>query len=214
MRVSKKAVFYISFFTLLSVSFLAYAGYAIYQTYGTIKHVERLPILGPGHTVQGFSFTNQDGRTITNDDVKGKTYVAEYFFTTCKGICPKMNANLEKVYARYKNTPNFLILSHTVDPDNDSVPVMKAYALKHGADSKNWWFLTGNKKQLYKLARESYLVDDGTDTGADDFVHTQWVALVDKEARIRGLYEATKMSDIDKLNADIERLMAESEHKL
>ncbi|PUZ26816.1 protein SCO1/2 [Chitinophaga costaii] len=209
MRVSKKAIFYIAFFALLSIAFLTYAGYAIYQANGTIKHVEHLPILGPGHTVQGFSFVNQEGRTITNNDVKGKTYVAEYFFTTCKGICPKMNANLEKVYARYRNTPNFLILSHTVDPETDSVPVLKAYALKHGADSKNWWFLTGNKRQLYKLARESYLVDDGTDTGPDDFVHTQWFALVDKEARIRGLYEGTKMSDIDKLNTDIGLLMAE-----
>ncbi|PUZ28744.1 SCO family protein [Chitinophaga parva] len=209
MRVSKKAFFYISFFALLSVAFLAYAGFAIYQTNGTIKNVEHLPILGPGHTVESFSFINQDGRTITNADVKGKTYVVEYFFTTCKGICPKMNANMEKVYAKYKDNPDFLILSHTEDPDNDSVPALKAYAEKHGADSRNWWFLTGNKRQLYKLARESYMVDDGTDAGPDDFVHTQWFALVDKDARIRGLYEGTKSSDIDKLNTDIARLMAE-----
>ncbi|QJB42754.1 SCO family protein [Chitinophaga oryzae] len=177
---------------------------------GTFLGKEKLPILGaPGHTVQGFSFTDQEGHTRTKDDVKGKIYVAEYFFTTCTGICPKMNANMEKVYAKYKDKPDFLILSHTVDPEHDSVPVLKAYAEKHGADAKNWWFLTGTKKELYALARQGYLVDDGTYTGEEDFVHTQWFALVDKTGQIRGLYEGTKKQDVDKLIDDIDRLMEE-----
>jgi protein SCO1/2 len=120
-----------------------------------------------------------------------------------------MNKNMEKVYATYKDKPDFRILSHTVDPDHDSVPVLKAYAAKHGADARNWWFLTGAKKDLYKLARQGYMVDDGTYTGEEDFVHTQWFALVDGEGRVRGLYEGTKVSDVDKLINDIDRLMKE-----
>lgn len=207
---SKKAILYIVFFTVLSLGFLGYAGYVIKGERGTFLGKEKLPVLGaPGHTVQGFSFTDQEGHTRTKEDVNGKIYVAEYFFTTCTGICPKMNANMEKVYAKYKDNPDFLILSHTVDPEHDSVPVLKAYAQKHGADAKNWWFLTGTKKELYALARQGYLVDDGTYTGEEDFVHTQWFALVDKAGQIRGLYEGTKKQDVDKLIDDIDRLMEE-----
>ncbi|WP_295126981.1 SCO family protein [uncultured Chitinophaga sp.] len=207
---SKRTIFITVFFVLLSAVFLGYASMVIKGETGTYFGRERLPVLGtPGHKIKAFSFTNQDGRTITQDDVMGKFYVAEYFFTTCTGICPKMNANLEKVYKKYKTNPNFLILSHTVDPEIDSIAVLKQYAAKHGANSKNWWFLTGTKRELYKMARESYLVDDGTYTGPEDFVHTQWFALVDKEGRIRGLYEGTKAKDIEKLNTDIDRLIHE-----
>jgi len=207
---SKKAIFYATFFVLLTIGFLGYAGFVIMDETGSFFGKEKLPVLGsPGHTVGGFSFTNQEGKTITDDDVKGKIYVTEYFFTTCTGICPKMNKNMEKVYAAYKDKPEFRNLSHTLDPDHDSVPVLKAYAAKHGADARNWWFLTGTKKQLYKLARQGYMVDDGTYTGEEDFVHTQWFALVDGEGRVRGLYEGTKQSDVDKLIGDIGRLMEE-----
>ncbi|NIG52620.1 SCO family protein [Chitinophaga sp. Cy-1792] len=207
---SSKAKGLLIFFAVLSVAFLGYAGYVIKGERGTFLGVEKLPVLGaPGHTVPGFSFTDQEGKTRSSEDVKGKIYVAEYFFTTCTGICPKMNANMEKIYDAYKSNPNFLILSHTVDPEHDSIPVLKAYATKHGADSKNWWFLTGNKVDLYRLARQGYLVDDGTPSGDDDFVHTQWFALVDKTGQIRGLYEGTKDRDVYKLIADIDRLMKE-----
>lgn len=162
-----------------------------------------------GHTIPGFSFTDQDGQTKAKADVEGKIYVAEFFFTTCTGICPKMNANMDKVYAKYKDKPDFLILSHTVDPEHDSVPVLKAYAAKHHADSKNWWFVTGDKKQLYRMARQGYLVDDGVYTGEEDFVHTQWFALVDKTGHVRGLYEGTKQQDVSRLIEDIDRLMEE-----
>lgn len=207
---SKKNVFYIIFFALLAIAFLGYSGYVLKDEKGSFFGEEKLPVLGTnGHIVGGFSFTNQEGKTITRKDVEGKIYVAEYFFTTCTGICPKMNANMTKVYATYKDEPRFRILSHTVDPETDSVPVLKQYAEEHGADPKNWWFLTGTKKELYKLARAGYLVDDGTYTGDEDFVHTQWFALVDGEGRVRGLYEGTKKPDVDKLIGDISRLLKE-----
>lgn len=207
---SKKAIILITFFVVLSAGFLAYSAYVIKDQTGSFIGKEKLPILGaPGHTVPGFSFIDQNGNTKAKADVAGKIYVAEFFFTTCTGICPKMNANMEKVYAKYKDKPDFLILSHTVDPDHDSVPVLKAYADKHGADAKNWWFLTGDKKQIYRMARQAYLVDDGVYTGEEDFVHTQWFALVDKTGQIRGLYEGTKQQDVDKLITDIDRLMEE-----
>lgn len=207
---SKKAIILISFFVVLSAGFLGYAGYVIKGETGTFFGKDKLPHLGaPGHTIPGFAFTDQDGQTKAKADVEGKIYVAEFFFTTCTGICPKMNANMDKVYAKYKDKPDFLILSHTVDPEHDSVPVLKAYATKHNADAKNWWFLTGDKKQLYRMARQGYLVDDGVYTGEEDFVHTQWFALVDKAGQIRGLYEGTKQPDVDRLIVDIDRLMEE-----
>ena len=207
---SKKAIFYIIFFVLLSAAFMGYSGLMIKEGTGEFFGKEKLPLLGtPGHKVQGFSFVDQNGDTITQDNVRGKIYVAEYFFTTCTNICPVMNKNMEKVYAAYKSNPNFMILSHTSDPDYDSIPVLKAYAEKHSADAKNWHFLTGDKRLLYKLARESYLVDDGQYTGPDDFIHTQWFALVDGEGQIRGLYEGTKDKDVEKLISDIDRLVHE-----
>lgn len=207
---SKKNVFYIIFFSLLAIAFLGYSGYVIKGEKGSFFGEEKLPVLGTnGHMIGGFSFTNQEGKTITNKDVEGKVYVAEYFFTTCTGICPKMNANMVKVYAAYKHEPRFRILSHTVDPETDSVPVLKKYAEEHGSDPANWWFVTGSKKELYKLARAGYMVDDGTNAGDEDFVHTQWFSLVDGEGRVRGLYEGTKPNDVQKLITDIGRLLRE-----
>ncbi|UYQ92583.1 SCO family protein [Chitinophaga horti] len=207
---SKKTIFITVFFVALSAVFLGYASMVIKNETGTYFGKEKLPVLGtPGHKIKSFSFTNQDGQTVTRENVEGRFYVAEFFFTTCTGICPKMNTNLEKVYKTYKSNPNFLILSHTVDPEVDTLPALRAYAQKHHADPKNWWFLTGSKRDLYKMARESYMLDDGTYTGPDDFVHTQWFALVDTQGRVRGFYEGTKTKDIDKLISDIDRLIHE-----
>ncbi|MGX5817928.1 SCO family protein [Chitinophaga lutea] len=207
---SKKSIFYTLFFILLSIGFMGYAGLLIKDGTGNFFGKEKLPVLGPaGHTIHSFNLIDQEGKPFTQNDVKGKIFVSEYFFTTCTNICPVMNKNMEKVYAQYRNTPDFMILSHTSDPDYDSIPVLKAYAEKHGAQPANWRFLTGDKRQLYRLARESYLVDDGHYTGEDDFVHTQWFALVDREGRIRGLYEGTKEKDIEKLIKDIDRLIHE-----
>lgn len=113
---------------------------------------------GYGHKIGDFSFTNQDGKTITQQEVENKVYVAEYFFTTCQSICPIMNKEMERVYKAYKSEDDFRILSFTVDPDVDTVEQMKRYAIKHGAVGDHWQFLTGEKEDLYSLARKSFFV--------------------------------------------------------
>ncbi|PUZ20953.1 protein SCO1/2 [Chitinophaga costaii] len=170
----------------------------------------QLPVLGnPGHLTGKFSFTDQRGNTITEQTVAGKVRVVEYFFTTCKGICPKMNANMRYVYDAYLHDPKVVILSHTVDPETDSVATMAAYAKKFNADPAHWMFLTGSKKALYAVAREQYLLsaDEATpkDT-AGDFIHTQYFALVDGENRIRGFYDGTNRGEVNQLISDIKTL--------
>jgi protein SCO1 len=147
---------------------------------------------------------------VTEKDMAGKVSVVEYFFTTCKGICPKMNANMQQVYKEFRNEPDFRILSHTVDPETDSVPRMKRYADSLGANANAWWFLTGSKDSLYAAARNSYLLDDPkNNTGAIDeqFIHTQFFALVDREGKIRKIYDGLKKEDVDQLKADITILL-------
>ncbi len=168
---SKKTIFYLVFFSALVIIF-----YVVMVNMTSIAE-EKLP---PLNTVRPFSFVRQDGKAITEKDVIGKTYIAEYFFTTCKGICPKMNKNMQKVYEQLKNEKDFMILSHTVDPETDSVPTLKRYADSIGASINNWWFLTGTKENLYKTARESYLLDDPQNSSkniSEQFIHTQFFAL-------------------------------------
>jgi protein SCO1 len=192
--------------------------------------------------VQDFSFTNQDNQPFTQKDIEGKVYVAEYFFTTCAGICPKMNANMRRVYDAFKTEKNFLILSHTCMPETDSIPLLKAYEhkmlngkLAKNADgslriddqeagtiatdttASNWFFVTGDKKALYKMARESYIIDNNQrDTAqkiTDQFLHTQFFALVDKQRRVRGIYDGLKAAEVDKLIGDIPGLLKEKTPK-
>ena len=168
----------------------------------------KLPVLS---YVKPFSFTNQDGQTVTQRDVAGKVYVAEYFFTTCKGICPKMNTNMKMVYQRFKNQRDFYILSHTVDPETDSVGRMRIYADSIGA-GPNWMFLTGSKASLYKAARVSYLLDDpknNTEKIEDQFIHTQFFALVDRNGQVRKIYDGLKKEELDEMLKDIEGLLNE-----
>lgn len=166
------------------------------------------------HTIPPFSFTSQFNETVTRENTIGKIYVAEYFFTTCGSICPIMNKNLERVYHEFKNDPDFLILSHTVDPETDSVPVLMEYAKKHGINDRKWLFLTGVKSILYQTARQGYLLnaEDGNG-GADDFIHTQNFALVDKEHHIRGFYDGTDSMEINRLIQEIRLLIKEYEYK-
>lgn len=190
--------------------------------------------------VEDFSFINQDGKKITERDVDGKVYVAEYFFTTCKGICPIMNANMRRVYDAFKDEPNFMILSHTCMPETDSVPLLKAYEAKmingkleknvdgsykieYDTASKllnskplnlNWNFVTGDKATLYKMARQDYGIDNGkpdtTQLMQDQFIHTQFFALVDKQRRVRGMvYDGLSNDEVDKLIKDIKGLLKE-----
>lgn len=166
------------------------------------------------HSIPDFEFTDQNGQKVNKQTVKGKIYVTEYFFTTCQSICPIMNTNLVNIYKEFKNNPDFLILSHTVDPETDSIKVLKAYADAHGVNDNRWIFVTGSKKDLYGLARKGYLLDNGNGNGDDDdFVHTQNFALVDKESHIRGFYDGTDTAEIVRLSQEIKLLLKEYEYK-
>ncbi|HYM95601.1 MAG TPA: SCO family protein [Chitinophagaceae bacterium] len=174
-----------------------------------------IPGFGKVHTsplgyVSSFSFINQDGKKITDKDVAGKVFVAEFFFTTCKGICPKMNNNMKRVYERFKNENNFLILSHTCNPETDSASQLKHYSDSLGVNTSRWIFLTGRKDSLYNMARLSYQIDDPKNNLRnidDDFLHTQFWALVNKQGEVVRVYDSLKDSEIDKLIADIAKLL-------
>lgn len=167
------------------------------------------------HTIADFAFVNQLGDTITKTDVTGKIYVTDYFFTTCGGICPKMTKQLQRVQAEFLSDPNFLILSHTVNPKIDTVEVMYKYAERFDANHAKWWFLTGSKERLYTMARKSYLVvpdqaDPNYNHGDEsDFIHTENFVLIDPEGRIRGMYDGTNEGEVSELIRDIYDLKRE-----
>lgn len=196
---SKKGIFYIGFFVVLTTGF-----------YLSVKKWLR-----PNDTisvVQPFAFVNQDGKTVTDKDVEGKVYVAEYFFTTCPGICPKMNKNMRVVYDKFKNEKDFLILSHTSDPERDSVSVMKKYADSMNVDTKKWIFLTGRKDSLYAMARNSYTIDDpanNVNAITDQFLHTQFWALVNKRGEVKKVYDGLKQSEIEAMMKKIKKMLKE-----
>ncbi len=161
-------------------------------------------------TIPDFKFVNQYGDTITQKNLKGDIYVADFFFTTCPSICPIMHRNMLKVYNEFKSVPDFKIISHTIDPKHDSVAVMKKYADKLGISGSSWWLLQGNKEKTYELGQKNYLVavkqDDGTPGG---YVHQGWFVLVDKQKRIRGYYDGTEEKQVAKMIEDIKILRAE-----
>ncbi|RZJ68461.1 MAG: SCO family protein [Flavobacterium sp.] len=164
----------------------------------TVQHV------GKYHTIADFSFTNQNGKTITQKDYEGKIYVADFFFTTCKSICPIMTSNMVDVQKAILDNPKVMILSHTVMPDVDSVPVLKKYALEKGVVDSKWNLVTGDKKDIYEMARKSYLaVKLGKPSELYDMVHTENFVLVDAKRRVRGFYDGTNPEDVKKLIADI-----------
>ena len=164
------------------------------------------------HTISDFSFTNQNGKTITQKDYEGKIYVADFFFTTCGSICPKMTANLEEVQKAIAQNPKVMLLSHTVTPEIDSVPVLKAYAIKHHVDDAKWNLVTGDKKDIYTMARQSYLaVKLGKPDEMYDMVHTENFVLVDTKRRVRGFYDGTNPEEIKRLIADINWLSTQED---
>ncbi|MDQ3046337.1 MAG: SCO family protein [Bacteroidota bacterium] len=166
------------------------------------------------HTIPDFSFINQDGKSISQKDFQGSIYVTDFFFTTCKSICPVMSNNMEQVYEKFKGNPAVKFLSHTVDPEVDTVEQLKRYAIQHHADASQWMFVTGDKKELYAIARNGYLLNaEQGDGGPDDFIHTQNFALIDKDKRIRGFYDGTDSSNTYQLIKDIELLLAEYRYK-
>jgi protein SCO1/2 len=206
----KTVIILVTFFILLSAVFMGY----FYKE--TRQKTKPLPVYGnPGHKVGDFRFTDQDSNFITKEDVKGKIYVVEYFFTTCKGICPKMNENMTRVYQAFRGNNDVMILSHTVDPKKDTVQAMKAYSLRFEADPKQWKFLTGDKKELYDMARYGYLVTASDDTAAvdiqSDFIHTDRFVLVDRDGRIRGQYEGTNSGSVGQMINDMNALLKEEE---
>ncbi|SOC79529.1 protein SCO1/2 [Salinimicrobium sediminis] len=162
------------------------------------------------HTIKDFKLYNQNGDTITQDFYKDKIYVADFFFTTCQTICPIMTDHMLQIQEKLKNDEDILLLSHTVIPNADSVPQLKKYALEKGVIDSKWNLVTGNKKDIYDLARKSYLASksDG-DGGPFDLIHTENFVLVDKERRIRGFYDGTDPKAIEELLTDIEILKNE-----
>jgi len=200
----RKWILYTAFFLFLAIGFYVVMTKVI-PGYGDVK----LPVLS---YVQPFSFTNQDGKKVTEKDLDGKVYVAEYFFTTCVGICPKLNTNMRKVYEQYKETDGFLIVSHTCNPETDSATRLWYYADSMKVDTKRWWFLTGTKDSLYTSARVSYLLDDPKNNLQkieDQFMHTQFFALVDKAGQVRKIYDGLKEKEITELRKDIAVLLKE-----
>ena len=163
------------------------------------------------HTIPSFSFVNQNGDIITDKNYDNKIYVADYFFTTCKSICPKMATELLRVQEKFAYTNGEVqLLSHTVNPENDSVPILKAYSEMVHANTKMWNFVTGNKKELYDIARNGYLLNalEG-EGGPDDFIHSELFVLIDKEKHIRGIYDGTNIKEVNNLLDDIKVLIAE-----
>ena len=194
---SRKGFFYTLFFVGLVGIF-----YFIVQRW--IKVKDTISVVKP------FAFINQDGKTVTKKDVDGKVYVVEYFYTTCEGVCPVMNNNMKRVYEAYKNNNDFLILSHTVQPHIDSVPVLKKYADSLGVDTKRWIFLTGRKDSLYRMARVSYSIDDPANNMEDinsDFLHTQFWALVNREGKVKKVYDGLKESEVNAMIKEIKRML-------
>ncbi|MBI1288538.1 MAG: SCO family protein [Flavobacteriales bacterium] len=164
------------------------------------------------HRIGEFKLIDQTGDTVTNADFDGHIYVADFFFTTCPSICPKMTANLTELAEFYKNDTDIMFLSHSVTPQIDSVPVLAAYGEEHGADPAKWKLTTGLKKHIYELARRSYFaVTTEGDGGEDDFIHTENFILVDKERKIRGFYDGTSKDDMERLKKDVEILRYEYE---
>lgn len=163
------------------------------------------------HTIPKFSFTNQDGNTITQDNVNGKIYVANFFFSRCRGICPKMATNMQLLQESYKNDPDIILLSHSVTPEADSIIVLKKYALDNNVDAKKWNLLTGDKSEIYSLAKREYFAGDsiGYYQTGNEFLHTENFILVDKHRRIRGVYNGTLALEIERIRTDINTLKLE-----
>ena len=166
------------------------------------------------HKIADFRLTNQNGEEVTQEDYKNKIYVADFFFTTCQTICPIMTDHMKEIQERLKQDSEVLLLSHSVTPGIDSVSRLKKYAIDKGVDDRKWNLVTGDKKQIYDLARKSYLAakSDG-DGGPYDMVHTENFVLVDKKKRIRGFYDGTNPEDIDRLLDDIKILKKENKKK-
>jgi len=195
--------------------------------YALVFEAENLPVYNPtdfnpelvdasmqgiidDHTVAAFELVNQNGKTITQKDYENKIYVTDFFFTRCLTVCPIMSNNMEKLQEKFLKYNDVMFLSLSVTPKLDSVPILKEYAHKHGVIDSKWNITTGDKKHIYNLARKSYFatVDQG-DGGLQDFIHTPNFILIDKEKRIRGVYDGTKEEEVERIVEDIRLLQKE-----
>ena len=168
----------------------------------SIQHVKRF------HKIKSFEFLNQNGEIISEKDYDGFVYVADFFFTTCPSICPIMTNNMVNIQNYIKDKNKVKLLSFSVTPEIDSVPVLKEYSIKKGVDDKYWNLLTGDKSKIYSLARKSFLVvKENGDSNSHDMIHTENFVLVDREKRIRGFYDGTDDKDMQILKKDIEILL-------
>lgn len=200
----KKYKVLIGFFIIFSII-------TISLFYSVLKPSKSLPIYNPSdvnpelvdstvqyiannHRISDFKFTNQNGKIITQKDYEGKIYVADFFFTTCPTICPKMTDNMVWLQNQIKNNPKVMLLSHSVTPDIDSVPILKKYSVEKGVLDAKWNLVTGDKKDIYYIARKSYLaVKTGKPEEIYDMVHTENFVLVDSKKRVRGFYDGTNL---------------------
>ena len=212
------------------VAFIAIWVAGMIVVYPMIKKNQRLQVFQPAdvnpqlvdtdmqrtakaHRIADFSLTDQAGETVSNNDFENKIYVADFFFTTCPSICPKMTASLSELSDFYKNDNDIMFLSHSVTPVKDSVPVLADYAEEYKVDYNKWKLVTGDKKHIYELARRSYFaVTTEGDGGVKDFIHTENFILVDKERKIRGFYDGTSAEDMERLKSDVIILRYEYEY--
>ncbi len=161
-------------------------------------------------TIPPFSFVNQDSMVVTNATVKGKIYVADFFFITCPTICPIMKKEMLRVFEKYKGNPDVMFLSHTIDPDHDTIALLKDFSMRLGSDGKQWMFLTGQKEKIYEMAEQGYYataLPDSTEPGG--FVHSGGFILVDKQQHVRGIYDGTQAKDVGRLIDEMAILLKE-----
>ncbi|MGB5190986.1 SCO family protein [Robiginitalea sp.] len=211
-------------FKIFGIVMLGISAVIIVLFYNALQPKKTLPVYQPAdfnpelvapelthvkkyHTISDFKLVNQNGDTITEQDYKDKIYIADFFFTTCLTICPIMTGNMEYLQEQILDDPQVLLLSHSVTPEIDSVPRLKEYALEKGVVDSKWNLVTGDKKQIYELARKSYLaVKTDGDGGPFDMIHTENFILVDQNKRIRGTYDGTKKEEMERLLEDLKIL--------
>jgi len=164
-------------------------------------------------TIAKFKTVNQYGDSISNKSLDGEIYVADFFFTTCPSICPVMHRNMLNVYNTFKDKGDIKIISYSIDPKHDSIPILKKYADKLGVSGNTWWFLQGKKEEIYKLS-ESYLVRKPEEDAKEQFIHDGSFLLIDKQKRIRGSYDGTDPKQVEQMIADIKELQTEPDQMI
>ena len=207
----------------IGLSIIVWGIISVSLFYSILKPVERLPIYQPAsvnselvdttivhkinyHKISDFSLTNQNGETVTQSKYDNKIYVADFFFTTCQSICPIMTKNMKEIQDKLIKDSEVLLLSHTVFPEIDSVEVLKKYAVENQVIDSKWDLVTGDKKEIYDLARKSYLAAKDNSFGEYEMIHTENFVLIDKKKQIRGFYDGTNKEEIDRLYKDIKIL--------